>query len=778
VFLIAEVPGRYSKGREAMTYNTVGKPIGRVEGPAKVTGAATYSADVRLPGMIWGKALRSPLPHARIVRIDTSAAARLPGVLAVLTAQDLPDLLMGRRVYDMPVLAKDRVRFIGEKVAVVAAEDPDLAEEALAHIEVEYEELPAVFDAQEAMKPDAPVLHPQYRLYPHAPAQYFSDLPNVHSHVVWQLGDVERGFATAAQVFEQTFTTHYVHQGYIEPHASVVAIESDGRAHVWLSNKMPFRTRELLADAVQLPQEQIVVHLIPIGGDFGGKGSLMDLPLGYHVARRTGRPVKMVMTYTEELMAGNPRHPTTIILRTGVTRQGSIVAREARVIFNSGAYAAFKPTPIVNITGASQAAGAYGIPNLRIDAYSVYTNCVPAGHMRAPGDPQVTFAVESSMDMMAEALGLDPLEFRRRNLLKDGDRLPTGHPVEHVKVQETLEAAVRASRWGQPKPRPYVGRGLAVSHRHIGIGDANAQVTVEGDGTVTLLTAAPDTGTGSHTVLRQIVAETLSMPVEQVRIEVATTDAFETDSGAGGSRVTHVAGQATLQAAEELKTLLCEVAARMLGCQPGDVTLAGGRCVVATDGERGLAFAEVARAALAHERPLRVQKTYRVSQPPHVTGFTAQAVELEVDPETGQMTLLDVITAHDVGTIINPLGHQGQIDGGLIQGIGFGMIEEMRAEEGRISTLSLGDYKIPNIKDIPPLKTVLVQEELGPVPFHGKSIGESSITPITAAIANALYDAVGVRICDLPITAEKVYHALRAQKGVDEATAEQDRRRR
>jgi CO/xanthine dehydrogenase Mo-binding subunit len=451
-------------------------------------------------------------------------------------------------------------------------------------------------------------------------------------------------------------------------------------------------------------------------------------------------------------------------LRSGVTLDGKIIAREAKVIFNSGAYAAFKPTPVVNITGASQAAGAYGIPNIRIDAYSVYTNCVPAGHMRAPGDPQVSFAVESSMDMMAEALGLDAVEFRRRNLLQDGDRLPSGHPVEHVKARETLDAALGASRWGQSKPRPCVGRGLAVAHRHIGIGDANAQVTVEQDGTVTLVTAVPDTGTGSHTVLRQIVAETLSMPVEQVRIEVATTDAFAADSGAGGSRVTHVAGQATYQATQELKQLIHEAAAKLLGCQSNEVTLAGGLCAVASGRERGLPLAEVATAALALERPLRVRKTYRVSEYPHVTAFTAQAVELEVDPETGQIRLLDVVTAHDVGTIINPLGHQGQIEGGLMQGIGFGMIEEMRAEEGRVSTLSLGDYKLPNIKDIPPLKTVLVQEELGPVPFQGKSIGENSVTPITAAIANALYDAVGVRICDLPITAEKVYYALQAQR--------------
>jgi CO/xanthine dehydrogenase Mo-binding subunit len=290
-------------------------------------------------------------------------------------------------------------------------------------------------------------------------------------------------------------------------------------------------------------------------------------------------------------------------------------------------------------------------------------------------------------------------------------------------------------------------------------------VSVEPDGRVTLLTAVPDTGTGAHTVLRQIVAETLALRVEQIAVEVATTDVFEADSGAGGSRVTHVAGQATYQAAEELKQLIYAVAAQVLGGEASDVTLADGHCVMNSDPSRRLPLAEVAQAALAHERPLRVQKVYRVAEYPHLTAFTGQVVELAVDPETGQITFLDVVTAHDVGTIINPLGHQGQIEGGLMQGIGFGMIEEMRAEEGRVSTLSLGDYKIPCIKDIPPLKTVLVQEERGPLPFQGKSIGENSVTPITAAIANALYDAVGVRICDLPITAERVYQALQAQKG-------------
>ncbi len=746
-----------------MNYNTVGKALGRVEGPAKVSGQATYTADVRLPGMIWGKALRSPLPHARMVRIDTREAEQLPGVLAVLTAHDLPDVLSGRQVYDMPVLARDRVRFIGEKVAVVAAEDPDVAEQALTLIDVEYEDLPAVYDAEEAMQPEARLLHPNYRFYPHAPERYFSDVPNVHSHVTWQLGDVAQGVAQAAHIFEHTFRTPHVHQGYIEPHAAVVMIDDAGRIQVWTSNKMPFRTRKLLSDTIEVPEDHIVVHLVPIGADFGGKGSLMDLPLCYHLTRRTGRPVKMIMTYTEELMAGNPRHPTTIHLRTGVSQDGRMVAREARVIFNSGAYAAFKPTPLVNISGANQAGGAYNIPHIKIDAYSVYTNCIPAGHMRAPGDPQVSFAVESVTDMIAAELGLDPLDFRRRNFLRDGDMLPTGHPVEHVRVTETLDAAVRASHWGQPKPRPYVGRGVAAAHRHIGIGEANAEVRVEIDGTVTLLTTVPDTGTGSHTVLRQVVAETLALPVDQVRVRVGSTDTFAPDSGAGGSRVTHVAGQATYQVATALHRMICEAAAPLLECHAEAIELIGGVCVVKDTTSRRLTLAELAATAQAHQQPLRAHTLYRVSQYPHVTAFTAQIVELEVDPETGQISLLDVVTAHDVGTIINPLGHQGQIDGGLMQGVGFALMEEMQSDEGRMSTLSLGDYKLPTIQDIPPLHTVLVQEPVGPAPFQGKAIGESSITPIAAAIANAVYDAVGVRLHEVPITAEKMYIALQAQ---------------
>lgn len=737
--------------------------MGRIEGPAKVTGEAKYTADVLLPGMIWGKVLRSPLPHAKIVSIDTQEAEQMPGILAVLTAKDLPDLLTGRLVYDMPVLAIDRVRFIGEKVAVVAAEDPDMAEDALASIDVEYEEMPAVFDAHEAMKSEAPLLHPDYRSYAHAPQKFFSDIPNVHSHVTWKLGDIDKGFALAKRVFEHTFNTPAVHQGYIEPHASVVAIDPDGRVNVWISNKMPVRARELLADVIEIPEERIVVHLAQIGADFGGKGSLMDAPLCYHLAKRTGRPVKMVMTYTEELMAGNPRHPTSIFLRTGVTEEGQIVARQAKVVFNSGAYAAFKPVPFVNIPGAKDAAGVYGTPHIRIDAYSVYANCVPSGHFRAPGDLQVNFAVESSMDMIAEDLGLDRLEFRKQNLLKDGDWVPGGPQLEEVRVAETLAAAVKASSWNQPKSQPNRGLGLAVSHRLIGTGEANTQLTLQEDGTIQVLTPVPEVGTGAHTILQQIVAETLFLPLDQVRVETAS-EIFKTDSGSGASRVTYVGGQVVQQAAGELMKLILAAGAKGLGCAENEVVFEGGR-VVHSESDGSLSLAEVAKLGGDGKSALRVKKLLNLSEGPPMTTFTAQVVELEVDPETGQIRLLDVVTAHDVGTIINPLGHQGQIEGGLLQGVGFGLIEELRMEDGQVSTLNLGDYKLPNIRDIPPLTTVLVEEELGPAPFHGKAIGESSITPTGAAIANAVYDAVGVRFHDLPITAEKVYWALQQHSG-------------
>ena len=722
-----------------MAHRIVGQPIGKLEGIGKVSGQARYSGDVTLPGLVWGKALRSPLPHARIVRIDTSRARALPGVLAVLTAQDLPDILVGRRMFDMPMLARDRVRFVGEKVAVVAAADPDIAEEALALIDVEYEDLPAVFDPVDAIKAGAPVLHENPAAYEGAPVE--RPHPNVQSVLRFKLGDVEAGLGRADRIFEHTFRTQLDHQGYLEPHAGVVAINDDGRIQVWASNKMPFRLKELLSHALKRPPEQIRVNLTPIGGDFGGKGSLMDLPLAYHLARVTGRPVKMLMRYAEELMAGNPRHPSVITMRTGVTRDGRIIARRVKALFNSGAYAAFKPAPSVNLGGTGMGAGVYRIPNLLIEAFCVYSNNIPCGHARSPGEPQMVFAGESHMDMIARELGMDPADLRRKNLLRDGDHLANGHHLEHVRASDTLEAALKASHYAEPKPGPWIGRGMAMTHRHIGVGFTNARVRLETSGAVTLSIALPDTGTGAHLVLRQVVAEVLGLTLDEVEIEVANTDDFETDSGVGGSRVTHTGGRAAYHAAEKLKQQI-ESEASKHGIPAGSL-------------------AEIARAAAKDGRTLEASHFYDAKAHADVTSFTAQVAEVAIDPATGQVTVRHFTTAHDVGTIINPIGHQGQIEGGLIQGLGFALMEEMKAEDGRISTLSLGDFKLPTIQDIPPLTTVILQDQVGPGPFNAKAIGEGSISAVAPAIANAVADACGVRILDLPITAEKVYFALR-----------------
>ncbi len=749
--------------QKARAFSSIGKPIPRIEGIKKVTGNAIYTADQKLPGVIWGKALRSPYPHARVLSIDISRAKSLPGVLAVLTARDVPDVLTGRRLRDMPILARDRVRFIGEKVAVVAAEDPNIATEAASRIVVEYEELLAVFDPLHAMGECAPLLHGGLSAYQGLPRP-LAHLKNVYSHDEWSIGDVEQGFRDSDHIFEHTFKTQYVHQGYLEPHAGLVAIDERGSVQSWISNKVPYDVKEQLSEALGLAPEQIVVNLTPIGGDFGGKGSLMDLPLCYYLAKVTGRPVKMVMSYTEELMASNPRHPGVITMKTGVKNDGTLVARQVKVFWNGGAYGAMKPIPSVNLPGAVRAAGCYRISNVKIDSYAAYTNCIPCGHFRSPGQVQLAFAGESQMDIIAEALGKDPLELRMKNALASGDLLPDHNSLTDVKCREVLEAAARASNWHRSKRRPNVGHGIAVSHRHVGIGDANARLTVRPDGTVSLLTTYTDTGTGSHTILCQIVAEELGIPFERVKLEIGSTNTFRSESGTGASRVTYVLGQAVHQAVSKLKTLLQRRAAEMFHCAPAEVFLESGRLVVRGERSRPISFGQLAGTAAACGESIEVQSYFEATETPTEGVFAALVAEVEVDGETGQIRLRKLTTAHDVGTILNPLGHQGQIEGGIVQGLGFALAEEMVMEEGKIITLNLGEYKIPNIRDIPRLKTVLVQDTVGPAPFQSKEIGESAISQVAPAIANAVYNAVGVRIMDLPITAEKVYRALQARK--------------
>ena len=753
------------------SYQSIGQPVGRAEGPEKVTGAALYTADLNLPGLLVGKCLRSPYPHARIKSIDpasVAAARRLPGVHAVLTGRDIPNHLVGRMLRDLPMLAQDVVRFVGQKVAAVAADDADIAQEALNLIEVEYEELPAVLDPAEAMAPGAPVLHPQFMGYA-GRADGPQEHPNVMAHATWSRGQVEEGFAQADRIFEHTFRTQHQHQGYIEPHAAVVYLDPQGRVQVWANSKTPYLLRRQLSEGIEVPQDHIRVNPINIGGDFGGKGSFMDTHVAYWLSRASGRPVRMVMNYVEELMAANPRHPAVMTFKTGVKRDGTITARQARLIFDSGGSGGFRPQK--GVSYGVGCIGPYRMAHCQVDSYLVYTNRTPCGNMRAPGGPQSVFASEAQIDLIARELGIDPYQFRMHNLVRDGEESPLGHHWHHFMGLPTLEAAIQESGYMGPKTVPAslvrdggdwkLGRGIAVCERHVGAGSSVAKVSVDTDGAVTLYTPLQDTGAGFYTVLRQVVSEELGVPYDEVRLVPWSTDDAPFDSGVGGSRVTHVGGQAVYGAAREVRSRLAALAADLYGWPEGQIAFRDRQ--VSAPRHRPVALGElVARAG----GPVEGEFTYNSERDEDLTCFTAQVAEVAVDQETGQVKLLRFTTAQDVGTVLNPQAHQGQIEGGIMQGIGYALMEEIKYEDGRASTLTFGEYKMPTMADIPELRTVLVQSHGGgPTPYGGKAIGEQPISAVAPAIANAVLDAVGVSITNLPITAERVHRALREGRG-------------
>jgi len=737
-------------------YHVIGKPVQRVNAHLKVTGQARYSADIELPGTLWGKSLHSPYAHARIVRIDTAAARQVPGVHAVITGADVRAGLWGRAVKDAPVLAADRVRYSGERVAAVAAEDEAIAEQALGLIEVTYDELPAVFEPEAAMREDAPILHPDFNTYFGFP-QAMDTPSNVFHQTRFENGDLQAGFAAADVIVERTYTTQRQHQVYLEPQAVLIHIDDrDGRVHVWLCSKVPYNTRESLATAAGLPESQILFHHTFIGGDFGGKGNARNTPICYFLARASGRPVRMVSDYVEELLAGNPRHATHTTLKTGVKRDGTLVAHHVCYTVNSGAYAAFKPRGLIG--GANEAAGPYRIPNCRIESAFVYTNTVPGGFMRAPGEPQGVFALESHLDDIARQIGMDPLDFRLQNLMVEGETTAFGEPFEHVRARETLQAAAAAAGYHTPKP-PWVGRGMAIGDRPSGGGEATAAITLHPDGRMVLGTPIFDQGTDTYTTLCQVVAEELHVNPEHIEIEVWDTDAIPFDSGVAGSRATRINTMVAYEAAQDVKRELLALAARLFECTSNMLTFEG---------------AEIRRAdrdATVAWRDLLDRTGETVSGRAHleasgrskITSFAAQVAEVSVDPDTGAIKLLNFTTAHDVGRIINPLSHQGQIEGGIMQGLGYALSEELLVQDGRVTTLSLGEYKVPTMRDIPPLKTVLLESEHGVGPYQTRGIGESPCTPVAPAIANAVVDAIGVRIRSLPMTSEKVFKALQEQ---------------
>lgn len=735
------------------TRKIIGNSTPRVEGEDKVTGKAKYAVDITLPGMLWGKCLRSPIPSGRIRRIDASRALRLPGVKTVITGEDVTGLRIGRRVYDMPIVADGVVRFIGEKVAAVAADTAEVAEQALDLIEVEYEETEPVLDPVKAMAPSAPLLHPDVMGYKGLPEK-LARPSNEFIYKVWKKGDINVGFQQADVVVENTFTTKTVHHAYIEPHSCVAQVDASGGAQIWSCSKVPYAIREQVANAIRVPPEKLVVHPVYIGGDFGGKGDFMDIAVCYFLSKKSGRPVKMIMDYGEEFVAGNPRHASIIKVKTGVKKDGTLVAHHMEFIFDSGAYGAFKPNGFLN--GPHACAGPYRIPHAFIEEHMVYTNKIPCGHMRSPGDPQGFFANESQMDLVARRLGMEPAAFRKKNLMRDGDIDPIGEEVGHIKAEETLQRALQEAGYHRPKPKN-VGRGVAMVQWLTNSGFGSVALTIDEKGMVTLASAMLDQGGGTYTLLCEIVAEELKVPLEKIRVQCLDTQSGIKDSGIGGSRGTRVYGNAGYDAAIKAVAEIKRLAAEEMGCSLDELVLANG-AVLHKRAERRITYPELVKAKGS---PISVLGSYNDTSKVHDASMCAQIAEVEVDPETGQVQLKKFVQAHNTGTVLNPLMHQGQIDGGTVMGIGYALMEHLMIDDGKVATTHFGDYKIPTIQDVPPMRTVVTEMPKGPGPYNSMAIGETSNISVAAAIANAVEDAVGVRITELPITAEKVFQALR-----------------
>lgn len=736
------------------TLTVVGKRKSRVEGPLKVSGAAKYTADYVIPGTLWAKSLRSPFPHALIKRIDTSKAQALPGVRGIVTAKDFGGMRVGISLRDMTVMADEKVRFIGEKIAAVCAETPEIAEEAVNLIAVDYEELPAVFDPVKAMEAGAPILHANKKSYtgllqpPH-------DNPNIRFSRTFSHGDIEKGFAESDRIFENTFNTTWALHGYLEPTACMVHATGD-TVHVWASNSTPSSLRRNIVEFAKIPPENVVIHTTFIGGDFGGKRHPAEVIQCCALSRMTGRPVKMVMDYAEDILSTDPRHPTVTWIKTGIKKDGTINALQASMIFNGGAYGSF--TPGGGIFLVEGVAGPYRIPNSKIDTFTVYTNTVPCGFMRGPGGTQAAFAGESNMDSIAKAIGMDPAEFRMKNVLRRGDVSATGHHWKDANVDDYLRKALDHSNYRSPK-KPGVGRGIGMGDWHVGGGQTYVNITVRGDGRVAVQNSKPDLGTALLTAVAVIVAEELGVPIESIEADRMPYEEAMDDAGIGGSSGNKSVGITSIRAAKEIRANAIKAASQHLGWNEADLQYEKGK-VVNTSTLKSVSIFELAKM---NGGKLTGNATFGPREPLEAAVFAAVVAEVEVDEETGRIKVNKITSVHDAGTVINPLVFEGQIEGGIMQGLGYALMEEIKIEDGRPVTTTLGDYKLPTMLEIPQLKIVAVEDE-NPAevygPYGAKNIGESGIIGVAAAIANAVADASGIRISGLPLSAEKVYAAL------------------
>jgi CO/xanthine dehydrogenase Mo-binding subunit len=715
--------------------------------------------------MLHGKVLRSREPHARLVRIDASRAAALPGVRAVLTAADVAEVRYGGSVKDEEVFARERIRFAGQPLAVVAATSPEAAAAALAAIEVVSEPLPAILDVAGALAPGAPLVHEGWAGYTALPILHRDG--NVCNRARIVVGDVERGFEEADRVFEHRFTTRSVHQGYTEPRAAVAQWDSSGQVSVWSNTQLPFEIQSTLSEILQIPPSKVRVIVPGVGGGFGGKLRVGVEHFAALLARRTGRAVKVMTTSEEELTAAYARQPAIVELKTGVTREGRILAREGRLWFDTGAFAGSGPG--VASVATLMLAGPYRIPNLLLEGYAVYTHKTNFGSFRAPSGPQANFAVESQMDVIADAMGLDPLDFRLRNIVREGEEGPTGQVLTAVGLEECLRKAAAAIGWSERRPSPGRGKGLACGWWTTTGGSSGVYVKINPDGTVALNTGAAEIGTAALTGAAQVLAEDLGVELADINVVSADTLSTPFDFGAQGSRTAFAVGNACRTAVADLKRQLLVLAAKQLGVEEDALQVRDGAVIAAAEGKRAT-LAELARLSQASSGGLIAHGTFVAPPTPydtkrveghvypafHSPSFHAHAVDLSVDAETGEVRVHRYVVAQDVGFAMNPTYIEGQIEGGVAQGLGQALSEEIVYDNGRVLNANLTDYKMPTALDVPRIESILVQHPSLVGPFGAKGVGEPPNIEPPAAVANGVASATGVRITDLPITAEKI----------------------
>ena len=747
---------------------TVGVSAPRVDGIEKVTGEAKFTGDLNWPGMLEAKVLRSPFPHAIIETIDISKAEASPGVTAILTRDDLTDIdpYYGNCLRDRAVVATERVRFVGEPVAVVAAENALAAEEALSLIEVGYRELPCVPDMDAALTEGAPRLHDQF-----ASTGEFHDVAGVGENFGGNIchrenfikGNPQAAFVQAEEIIDETFEYPMVCQYAMEPHTAIGRFNSAGIT-LWSSSAHPFLVRSELAHMFHLPHARVEVIVPYVGGAYGSKSYFKIEPLAVAIARKTGgRPVRLTQSITESMLTTR-RHSARIRIRTGVKRDGTLVAREADVLLDTGAYA--DNGPRVAKRAISRILGPYRLDHCRVNVLAVYTNTVPAGSMRSIGGPQTIWALESHMETIADRLGLDPFEYRRQNLLRRGEILKPGATPIDADLGEGMAAALKPFQAAGAKQQP--GRGIGVS---IGVSDSEAMpvsvalVRLLADSSVILIAGTTEVGQGARTILSQIVAQELAIPVERVSMQGTDTGVTPFDRSTGASRSTTVMGSAVKAAAEDLRRQLIDAAAEVFHTSTNTITLDNGEVCSA---DKRLSYGQVISVffgmpggELIGRGTMRPGPSLGSMFPLFwETGMGGASVD--VDTDSGEIKIERYVTIADVGKAINPMQAEGQDEGAAIQGLGATLFESLVYDQGQALNANLVDYRVPRFTDLPNhFESYLVENEDGPGPYGAKGMGESGVVSVAPAIGNALYRATGARVRTLPLTPERVWRALK-----------------